>query len=69
MRLALISDTHGMLPEDIPDCDAIIHAGDIGPDRNTHQWWDETFRPWAVKAGVPIYATFGNHDFGWARLN
>lgn len=27
------------------------------------KWLDVRFREWARHAGVPIYATFGNHDF------
>lgn len=64
MKIALISDSHGMLPELFPDCDAIIHAGDIGID-GIHQrkWYQDTFFPWVQRAKVPFYATWGNHDF------
>lgn len=68
MTLALISDTHGMLPDPPEDCDAIIHAGDLGPDRHPQQWWEGPFPLWAETVGVPIYATFGNHDFFWPPL-
>lgn len=64
MRLALISDTHGWLPNYCPlGVDAVIHAGDIGPDGRMIEWWKEDFVPWAEQVKVPIYATFGNHDF------
>jgi Icc-related predicted phosphoesterase len=63
MRLALISDTHGFCPEIPSDVDAVIHAGDISVDRGvTSNYIDEIY-PWAARVGVPIYATFGNHDF------
>jgi Icc-related predicted phosphoesterase len=61
MRVALTSDTHGMLPE-ITGVDAVIHAGDIGPDRDPINWYRDKLFPWARRIGVPIYATFGNHD-------
>lgn len=63
MRLALISDTHGFLPEIPSDVDAVIHAGDIGPDRDPINWYRDVLYPWAERVGVPIYATFGNHCF------
>jgi Icc-related predicted phosphoesterase len=69
MRLALISDTHGNLPVNFPNgIDAVIHAGDLGPDARPREWWESTFRLWAARANVPIYATFGNHDREWPPL-
>lgn len=62
MRLALISDTHGMLPQIPADVDAVIHAGDIGVDRDPVNWFRDVLYPWAARVGKPIYATFGNHD-------
>lgn len=63
MRLALTSDTHSYLPEIPSDVDAVIHAGDIGPDRDPINWYRDVLYPWAVRVGVPIFATFGNHCF------
>jgi Icc-related predicted phosphoesterase len=75
MKVALISDTHSMLPpaELFAGADAIIHAGDIGPDRGALPWFQGEFSAWAAKVGLPIYATWGNHDFiggrhGWDFL-
>lgn len=69
MILALISDTHGFLPEIPPYVDAVIHAGDIAVDRGVARNYTEEIYPWAERLGIPIYATFGNHDFagqqGW----
>ena len=62
MRVALTSDTHGRLPV-VDDVDAILHAGDIGPDIRAPQWFRDELFPWAAHVGKPIYATFGNHDF------
>lgn len=68
MRVALISDTHGTLPT-IPDgVDAVIHAGDIGVDRDPVTWFREVLYPWARNVPCPIYATFGNHDRIGERL-
>ena len=62
MNLALISDTHGMLPSIPRDAEAVIHAGDIGVDRDPINWFRDVMYPWARKVRKPIYATFGNHD-------
>lgn len=65
MKLALISDTHGELPDPelFEDADAIIHAGDIGPDMDVKAWIRNVWEPWVGKVEAPVYATFGNHDF------
>jgi Icc-related predicted phosphoesterase len=64
MRLALISDTHGMLPRGrlLAGADAVIHAGDIAQDRRQQQWLEEEFFQWCERLGLPIHATLGNHD-------
>jgi Icc-related predicted phosphoesterase len=68
MRLVLTSDLHGHLPE-IPECDALIIAGDLCPIDNHHldfqaAWLRYTFRPWlrTVPARHKIFIA-GNHDF------
>lgn len=65
MKLALISDTHGMLPDPelFDGVDAILHAGDVGPDYNVREWISSTFIPWQDALPCPLYATLGNHDF------
>lgn len=75
MRIALISDLHGHLPE-IPPCDLLIIAGDICPDKfpsrgykwpdpqGQKDWMYDTFGPWAIKQPArQIAATWGNHDW------
>ena len=62
MKLALISDTHGFYPALPAGIEAVIHAGDIGVDRGAIPHFKDTFYPWVERAGVPVYATFGNHD-------
>ena len=69
MRVALIADTHGVMPEIPADVDAILHAGDIGPDRPC-----QFFQPngplerWLDAHGKPMAATWGNHDKVGATL-
>jgi len=67
MKVGLISDTHGYLPR-LPLIDALLHAGDIGVDRDPVRWYRDEFHPWAKDQGVPIFATFGNHDRIGERL-
>ncbi len=58
MRLGVISDTHGELPEGVLEqfagTDAILHAGDIGPIDIVHQ----------LEAVAPVRAVQGNMDYG-----
>lgn len=60
-RIAVISDTHGLLrPEVIrivTGCDAIIHGGDI----NNQQILDQ------LSALAPLYVVRGNNDKEWAE--
>ena len=64
MRMALISDTHGMLPrrELFHGADVVIHAGDIAQDYQQQYWLDRVFFPWCERLEIPIHATWGNHD-------
>lgn len=69
MKLALISDTHGDLPQiDLfKGADAVLHAGDIGPDYNVQDWCYSRFHLWHHRLtqdlNIPFYGTYGNHDF------
>ena len=60
-RIAVLSDTHGLLrPEGltaIAGCDAIIHDGDI----NKPVFIDR------LKEIAPVYVVRGNNDKGWAE--
>lgn len=68
MKIALISDTHGQLPDPslFEGADLILHAGDIGPDYGVEQWIHTKFRPWLHQLRenmeIPFWATYGNHD-------
>ena len=60
-RIAVISDTHGLLrPEVIrivAGCDAIIHGGDINNQKILDQ----------LSALAPLYVVRGNNDKEWAE--
>lgn len=75
MKIVAISDLHGNLGFDVPECDLLLIGGDIcpTPDRITLKyqtkylfqasWLRSTFEPWLRKQ--PVYktiATWGNHD-------
>ncbi|MDO4491709.1 MAG: metallophosphoesterase family protein [Lachnospiraceae bacterium] len=59
-RIAILSDTHNLLRQDILEgirgCDAILHAGDICSEEIMDQ----------LRAAGPVYVVRGNNDFGWA---
>ena len=58
MKIGVISDTHGVLPEGVLDlfqgADAILHAGDIGPLEIVKE----------LEAAAPVRAVCGNMDYG-----
>jgi len=74
MKVAILSDQHGELPE-IPPCDLVVLSGDItgGPayvndrwrpdlsDGHWRDWLRGPFSDWASKAGHVIMIG-GNHD-------
>lgn len=65
MKIAVLSDTHGLLrprvKEIIAQCDAIVHAGDLGsPDMPGELQA-------AARPGVPLYLVRGNVDVEWAQ--
>lgn len=62
MKIALISDTHGIVREDwldyIRGCDCMIHTGDFDNERCYERF---------LNLGVPAYMVRGNCDTGeWA---
>lgn len=73
-KIIATSDLHGHLP-DIPECDVLIIAGDICPDRPGNYraddksefqlgWLDASFTPWLeVQPAKHIVGIAGNHDF------
>lgn len=81
MRVVATSDLHGHLP-DMPECDILIIAGDVCPDRPGNylaqdralwqlQWLDTNFRAWleVQRESIDfIVGIAGNHDFGFEYL-
>lgn len=65
MKIAVLSDTHGLLRPEvlriIGECSAVIHAGDI----NSQKIIDEMRA--AAKQDVPFYIVRGNNDKEWAE--
>ena len=61
IRAAVISDTHGLLREEvvqhIADCDVIIHGGDINKPEIVRQ----------LQEMAPLYVVRGNNDKEWAE--
>ena len=61
MKLAILSDTHGLLrpeaAEYLKTADAILHGGDI----NKQAIVDE------LRQYAPLYIVRGNNDWGWAE--
>lgn len=61
MKLAILSDTHGLLRpavlEQLGEADVILHAGDI----NTQEVVDKL-----GACGAPLYIVRGNNDRAWA---
>ena len=61
MKLAILSDTHGLLRPEVVEhlktADAILHGGDI----NKQAVVDE------LRQYAPLYIVRGNNDWGWAE--
>ena len=59
LRVAVISDTHGLLRQEVLDrlagCDAILHAGDVDSPELLE----------ALNRVAPTYAVRGNNDLYW----
>ena len=64
-----IADLHGFLPDDLPDGDVLVIAGDVCPItdhslRFQAAWLGEAFYPWMEKLPhAEVVWIAGNHDF------
>lgn len=73
MKIVATSDLHGQLPEEIPECDVLVLAGDLAPDykfnlmaERQREWLHTTFREWLegpASAAKHVVGIGGNHDF------
>ena len=66
MRVCCIADLHGHVPADVPPCDLLLIAGDLGPDdpRDGAAWLDRHFVPWLERQpAAEVVAVAGNHDY------
>lgn len=72
MRVVAISDLHGYLPEDLPECEIILIGGDLCPV-NDHtipyqaNWLIDVFNPWLADLKPEVVCVAGNHDFVFER--
>lgn len=64
LRLAAIADTHLSRVEDLPQCDVLVHAGDIAISGEQNEWCHEI--QWLGMAGHGVASRVlyvpGNHD-------
>ena len=69
MKVACISDLHGNLIDNVPECDLLLIAGDICPTNGHHptrqlHWIGNHFNPWLQQQRADaIIMVPGNHDF------
>lgn len=68
MRVALTADFHGRVLPDVPECDLLVYAGDIGGE----QFAFGPFQKWLEEVPAKdVVGVAGNHDWwampsGWA---
>ena len=69
MKICGISDIHGNLLENVPECDVLCIAGDVitlNTQRNfdaSEYWWKNRFIPWVMKLPCKkVLVVPGNHD-------
>lgn len=69
MKICGISDIHGNLLDNVPECDVLCIAGDVitlNAQRNfdaSEYWWKNRFVPWVMKLPCKkVLVVPGNHD-------
>lgn len=74
IKIVAVSDLHGDLNFDVPQCGILAIAGDVCPVKESHHpvhqrhWLDRKFLPWCaglISGGTvkAVVMTPGNHDF------
>lgn len=70
MKIVAISDIHGYIPENIPECDVLCISGDIVPlevqrgIEKSSDWVMNIFYPKLLEMSCKhVVMTWGNHDF------
>jgi Icc-related predicted phosphoesterase len=66
VRVCCIADLHGHVPADVPPCNLLLIAGDLGPDDpgEGEVWLRDEFAPWLERQpAAEVAAIAGNHDF------
>lgn len=64
MRICCIADLDGRIPPDVPTCDLLLVAGDLGPDYFAGPFLQGPFTEWLVRQpATEIVGIAGNHDF------
>ena len=75
MKIVAISDTHGLLPSNLPAGDVLCICGDIVPmciqrsTKDSRLWMEEVFMPWVTSSPYQhVLLVPGNHDFALQRI-
>lgn len=75
IKVVAMSDLHGHLPKDVPQCDVVCIAGDIVPLDVQRSWVRSIswllldFKPWADSLPCDkVLFVAGNHDFVFEEL-
>ena len=68
MKVACLADTHGMLPNTVPDdADLLVIAGDFIPgglhEYAVENWLLDHFEPWLQRQPGHVVGICGNHEF------
>ena len=69
MKIVAMSDLHGYLPAEVPECDLLLLAGDLTPVHDHDpffqaRWLRDAFREWLNRLPArQIIGVAGNHDF------
>lgn len=72
MKIAAFSDIHGSLLPEIPkECSYLVIAGDLFPENNQKEFWEDKCIPWFKSLSwlKKIFLVGGNHDYYLEQQN